>query len=134
MASPPTSRHDARERAMSLLYEAEQKGTTVAEVLAQLPLAPDPYAEALARDADAGRDVALELIRRFCRDGWTVERLPLLDVIVLRTAIEELRSRPDVPRAVVLDEAVELAKTFSTEQSGSFVNGILTSIADELGR
>jgi transcription antitermination protein NusB len=60
--------------------------------------------------------------------------MPVIDRLVLCMAIEELDHHRDTPRAVVIDEAVELAKTFSTGESGKFVNGMLTSIADHLGR
>jgi transcription antitermination protein NusB len=62
-------------------------------------------------------------------EGWTVERLPEIDRLILRMATYELRHTPDVPRAVVINEAVELAKKFSTEDSGRFVNGVLNAIA-----
>jgi N utilization substance protein B len=64
--------------------------------------------------------------------GWTLARMPVIDLIVLRIAIFELLSRPDVPTAVILNEAVELAKTFSTDESGRFVNGILSTIAKKV--
>lgn len=129
----PVRRHDARERALELLYEAEAKGVRGAEVIDDLPLAPDPYAAELVVGADEHRSAAEALIVQFSRD-WALDRMPLLDRIVLRLAIEELQHHAEVPRGVILDEAVELAKTFSTEESGSFVNGMLTSIADHLGR
>jgi N utilization substance protein B len=58
--------------------------------------------------------------------GWTIERLPTVDRLVLRMALFELRRHPETPKAVVINEAVELAKKFSTEESGSFVNGVLS--------
>ena len=58
--------------------------------------------------------------------GWTIERLPNVDRLVLRMALFELRRHPETPKAVVINEAVELAKKFSTEESGSFVNGVLS--------
>jgi N utilization substance protein B len=60
-------------------------------------------------------------------EGWTLERLPLLDRIVLRMSVYELRFHKETPPAVVINEAVELAKKFSTEDSGRFVNGVLAS-------
>ncbi len=131
---PPNSRTDARERALELVYEAECKSESIADVLASLPVAPDPFAAALAQGIDEHYDDAIGLIRRFARADWPVERMPVLDRLVLRMAIEELDHHRDTPRAVVLDEAVEMAKKFSTEDSGRFVNGMLTSIADHLGR
>ena len=134
MTSLPTSRTNARERALELLYEAHAKRSTVAEVLADLALPPDLYARSIAVGADEHFDDGMALIAQVTRGGGSVDRLPLLDILILRIAIEELQHQPDVPRAVVLDEAVELAKNFSTEESSSFVNGILESIAGHLGR
>jgi N utilization substance protein B len=65
---------------------------------------------------------------------WRLERMARVDRNVLRLGTWELVHRSDVPRAVILDEAVELAKTFGTEESSAFVNGVLNRIADDLGR
>ena len=62
-------------------------------------------------------------------EGRAFERMPVLDVNILRLAMFELGYRPDVPVAVVIDEAVELAKRFSTDDSGRFVNGVLSAVA-----
>jgi N utilization substance protein B len=62
-------------------------------------------------------------------EGWTIERLPSVDRILLRLGAYELRCRPDIPPAVAINEAVALAKKFSTEDSGRFVNGVLSAIA-----
>jgi transcription antitermination protein NusB len=132
--SPATSRRDARERALELIYEAECKEARIATILAALPLAPDPFAAALAIGVDGHYEDSIELLRRYARPDWPPERMPVIDRLVLCLAIEELDHHRDTPRAVVIDEAVELAKTFSTEESGKFVNGMLTSIADHLGR
>jgi len=72
-----------------------------------------------------------ELISSHARD-WSIERMPTIDVIVLRIGIYELLDRPEVPVAVVIDEAVELAKTFSTDDSGRFVNGVLAAVAKKV--
>jgi len=60
---------------------------------------------------------------------WTIQRIPAIDRNILRLAIYELIVRADVPVAVVINEAVELAKRFSTEESGKYVNGMLSAIA-----
>ena len=60
-------------------------------------------------------------------EGWTIERLPTVDRLVMRMGVFEMRHRPEVPRPVVINEAVELAKKFSTEESGRFVNGVLAT-------
>ena len=64
--------------------------------------------------------------------GWSVERMPAVDRCVLEMATFELLDEADVPVAVVLDEAVELAKTYSTEDSGRYVNGVLSAVASEV--
>jgi N utilization substance protein B len=71
------------------------------------------------------------LIVRLAPD-WPLDRMPAVDRAVLRLGIYELSQRPDVPTAVILDEAVELAKRSSTEESGRFVNGVLAAAAREL--
>ncbi len=67
-------------------------------------------------------------------EAWTIERLPAVDRCILRMAAFELHERRDVPEAVAINEAVELAKKFSTEDSGRFVNGVLSSIVRSHGR
>ena len=64
-------------------------------------------------------------------EGWTRERLPTIDRLLLEMGTFELRCRPETPAAVVINEAVELAKKFSTEESNRYVNGVLSAIAKE---
>jgi len=122
------SRREARERALSLLYEAEAKGVTPDALLADLPVAPDPYARTLVAGVGKHRPRLDELIATYSVD-WAVDRMPVVDRELLRMAIFELLEQPDVPTGAVISEAVELAKTYSTEESGRFVNGVLGSIA-----
>ena len=125
------SRRAARERALSLLYEAEAKGQDLGTVLDQLPVAPDPYAAELVRGvAERSADVD-GLISRKARD-WPLERMPAVDRNLLRLSVYELAYRKEVPVGVVIDEAVELAKLYSTEDSGRFVNGVLSAVAAEV--
>jgi putative hydrolase of the HAD superfamily len=126
-----TLRRAARERALGLLYEAEAKGATGAEVLAALPVAADEYATALVQAVDEHREQIDGLLERFA-EGWTVARMPALDRAALRMGSAELIARPDVPTGVVLAETVELASRFSTDASGRFVNGLLARIAKEV--
>lgn len=126
-----SGRRQARERALSLLYEAETKGLTPATVLAELPLEPAPFAaELVAGVGEHGSEVD-ELIRRFSR-GWALERMPAVDRALLRIGVYELLHRADVPTGVILSEAVELASRYSTEESGRFVNGVLGQIARDV--
>jgi N utilization substance protein B len=71
---------------------------------------------------------------RIASDNWRIERMTRVDRNVLRLGTWELKHRTDVPRAVILDEAIELAKRYGSEESGAFVNGVLNQIADNLGR
>ena len=125
------SRREARERALSLLYEAEAKGVEPAAVLAELPLAPEPFAADLVEGVGKHMETLDELIRRYAK-GWKLERMPAVDRALLRLGIFELMERPDVPTAAVISEAVELAKRYSTDESGRFVNGMLARISEEV--
>ena len=116
---------------MSLLYEAEAKAMTPAEVLEALPVQPDEFVADLVVGVSEHQAEIDGLIRRFAR-SWSLERMPVIDRNLLRMAIFELGHRPDVPTGAVISEAVELAKTYSTDESGKFVNGMLGRIAEEL--
>jgi len=122
------TRHQARERALSLLYEADMKALGPDEVLAALPASPDPLAAELVGGVAAGCDRFDGLIGA-AAVGWEVDRMAALDRAILRIATYELLERPEVPVAVVIDEAVELAKEYSTDASPGFVNGVLTAVA-----
>lgn len=126
-----TERRAARERALGLLYEAEAKGSSGAEVLADLPVAPDDFAASLVHAVDEHRERIDALLERYAKD-WTLARMPSLDRAALRMGTAELIARLDVPTAVVLAETVELASRFSTDGSGRFVNGLLARIAEEV--
>ena len=125
------TRREARERALGLLYEADAKGVDPGDVLAELPIAPDEFAGDLVRGVAEHQAETDDLIRRFAK-GWALERMPVIDRTLLRMAIFELAHRPDVPTAAIISEAVELAKRYSTDDSGRFVNGMLGRIAEEL--
>lgn len=125
------SRREARERALALLYEAEVKDRPIVDVLAELPVAPEPFAVELVTGVDEHRAELDALLTRFARD-WPLARMPALDRAVLRMGCFELCHRPDVPTGAVLSEAVELASAYSTDDSGRFVNGVLSAIATEV--
>jgi N utilization substance protein B len=128
---PGADRTMARERALELLYEADAKAATVDEILAGLPVRPDAYAIDVVTGVSENAAPIDELISRLAPD-WPIERMPTVDRAVLRLGVYELGQRPDVPTAVILDEAVALAKRYSTEESGRFVNGVLAAAAKEL--
>lgn len=113
-----------------MLYEAETKQLTLTALLAELPVAPEEYALVLVEGVAASSDELASLVDRHA-ERWAIDRLPAVDRALLMIASLEL-SRTDVPTAVVIDEAVELAKSYSTEDSGRYVNGVLSAIAAEL--
>ena len=121
-------RSEARERALTLLYEAEAKSLSGAEVLDGLPVPPDELAAMLVAGVSDNR-VAIDGFISSYAKGWTLERMPVIDRNVLRIGVFELLLRDDVPTAVILDEATQLAKDYSTDDSGRFVNGVLAAIA-----
>jgi len=124
-------RSDARERALILLYEAESKSIAPSDVVDAQVLTPDELTRTLVEGVqNRGREID-DLIATHAK-GWTLQRMPTIDRNVLRIGTFELLCRPDVPIAVVIDEAVELAKRFSTDDSGKFVNGVLSTIAPKV--
>ena len=125
-------RREARERALELLYEAEIKDTSSVELISALPVAPDAYSVQLAEGVDAHRVEIDDLLRDHAR-GWSLERMPAVDRALLRLATYELLHQQEVPVGVVISEAVELASEFSTDDSGRFVNGVLSAIAKQRG-
>jgi len=121
-------RKEARERAVHLLYEADAKTAHVASVLEAQAAAPDSYASELALGVDGDRAELDRLIDELA-EGWPLERMPRLDLTILRVGTYELLHRPDVPTAVVLAEATELASRYGTDDSSRFVNGVLAAAA-----
>ncbi len=129
--SDAAPRHQQRERALSLLYEAELKGEDPVVVADALAVPPDPYVQTLLEHAVASKQEAERRIAA-ASVGWPLDRMAVIDRLVLRLAIAELLDPHGPPPAVVIDEAVELAKTYSTDQSGRFVNGILSTVVPDL--
>jgi N utilization substance protein B len=125
------TRRAARERALGLAYEAELRGIGTAELLADLPVPPDEYAQRLVLGIDAQREEIDALLRKYS-EHWSLERMPVIDRALLRMGTFELAFIPETPTAVVITEAVELAKEFSTKDSGRFVNGLLARIAEDV--
>lgn len=133
---PDRGRHQARKRAVDLLFEAEARGMSPAEVAtARNKLAgtqPDvtalnPYTVTVARGVTDHRAHIDDLISSHLQ-GWTLDRLPAVDRAILRVAVWELLHAEDVPEPVAVDEAVELAKQLSTDDSPGFVNGVLGQV------
>ncbi len=125
------TRRESRERALALLYEAEQKGLSpMAEVIDLLPVTPEPFAAELVVGVSDHLAELDELIGRYSV-GWTVARMPAIDRTLLRLATYEL-GYTDVPVGACISEAVELAKRYSTDDSHTFINGLLSRLATEL--
>lgn len=122
---------DAREQALILLYEAESRSMLVSDVVREQVVVPHSAAVALALGVEEAQVTYDEMISSRAK-GWRLERMPMIDRAVLRLALHELREFPDVPTAVVMNEAIELAKRFSTEDSGRFVNGILSALLESV--
>ena len=135
-ARPVKGRHQARKRAVDLLFEAEARGLTAAEVVdvrtalaeAKPEVAPlHPYTVAVARGVSEHAAHIDDLITTHLQ-GWTLDRLPAVDRAILRVSVWELLYADDVPEPVAVDEAVELAKELSTDESPGFINGVLGQV------
>ncbi len=135
-AKPVKGRHQARKRAVDLLFEAEARGLTPVEVVdirtalaeAKPEVAPlHPYTVAVARGVNEHTAHIDDLITSHLQ-GWTLDRLPAVDRAILRVSVWELLYADDVPEPVAVDEAVELAKELSTDESPGFINGVLGQV------
>ncbi|HVV75550.1 MAG TPA: transcription antitermination factor NusB [Mycobacteriales bacterium] len=128
------ARSKARKRALDVLFEADQRGADPQTTLEQWVGRADPpvpqYAQTLVVGVaeNCGR---IDELLSACSDGWTIDRMPPVDRVVLRLGVYELLWRDEIPTAVAIDEAVELAKSLSTDESPAFVNGLLARIARE---
>ncbi len=135
------ARHSGREAALQMLFQIEASGVDADEAITlfwrSFGADADPesraYADACVRGVSSAREALDERIAK-ASHHWRVERMTRVDRNVLRLGAWELAERPDVPRAVVLDEAVELAKAYGNDDSSSFVNGVLDRVAEALGR
>jgi N utilization substance protein B len=123
-----SARAKARKRALDVLYESDLRGTDPVSTLAQRLAQSDPpvpeYAVDLVEGVVAHRAELDALISTSALD-WTIERMPPVDRNLLRIGGYELLYRDDVPDAVAINEAVELAVRLSTDDSASFINGVL---------
>jgi transcription antitermination protein NusB len=125
------SRHESRRVALELLYEADLRERPIPVVMAERMAGEDPppdFAIELVRGVHRHRPQLDALIEASARE-WTLARMPVIDRNVLRIGLYEILHADEIPTAVAIDEAVELAKELSTEDSGRFVNGILARVA-----
>ena len=128
-----SARSKARKRALDTLFEADQRDTDAAALLATqvtTALSPMPkYAVEIVEGVLAHRERIDELLSTYSQ-GWTLDRMPAVDRAVLRIGVWELLYNPEVPPAVAIDEAVELASSLSTDESPAFVNGLLSRLLE----
>jgi transcription antitermination protein NusB len=141
MPGPHESRRAARKRALDLLYRADLTDRSIAEVLADaLRDGADDEGDGEAaqlseftlsrvRGVARHRDELDRLIEGASR-SWTMARMPVVDRNLLRLGLFEILHDDDVPTPVAIDEAVELAKELSTDDSPRFINGVLAALAD----
>jgi len=115
---------EPRDQALAALYEIDRLGGEVIAVPTSLPA----RVKRLVGGVLANRE-ALDQAIAEASEHWRVERMPVLDRALLRMGLYELRYEPDTPTAVIISEAVRMAKIYSTEKSGAFVNGVLGALA-----
>ena len=127
------ARTKARKRALDVLFEADQRGLDAVAVLAERLRRADPpvpeYAVEIVEGVTAHRERIDELLATYAQ-GWTVDRMPGVDRALLRLSSWELLYNDEVPDAVAIDEAVELARSLSTDESPAFVNGLLARLLE----
>ena len=126
---PAAQRREARERAIELLYEAELRAAPAAEILEDQLVALDPFVIELVLGVTSNVEELDAEIGSLLKKEWSLDRLGMLDLWILRLGVHELL-RHDAPVAVVINEAVELGNRFgATEESGRFINGVLGAAA-----
>jgi N utilization substance protein B len=133
-----TARGKSRKRAIDVLYGADVRGESINAALRdeESRQLADPtrranswaYAKEIVEGVAAHGDEIDELIETYAQ-GWTIERMPAVDRAIIRIGIWELLFNPEVPEAVAISEAVQEARSLSTEDSSGFVNGLLGRIA-----
>jgi N utilization substance protein B len=125
------ARSKARKRAVDVLYEAGQRDGDVLQTLKDRLTQSDPpvpaYSVVLVEGVVANRARIDELLSTYA-EAWTLDRMPPVDLAILRLGTFELLWRDDVPDAVAVSEAVELASSLSTDESPAFVNGLLARL------
>ncbi len=123
-------RRHARERALELMYEAEMKSISPDAVLDLQSIVPDDYTVQIMHGIEEHQDWIDTQISTYSYK-WDIERLAVVDKQLLRIALYEIYFADEIPTAVAIDEAIELAKQFSTEDSPKYINGILGNIVNE---
>lgn len=137
-----SARHRARAAALQALYQCEVGGLTAQQALGVLhhagpPEVEDPgeaehpFVAALVRGALAARE-AIDARLGAAAKHWRVERMAVVDRLVMRLAVQELVAHPETPPRVVISEAIELARAYSGDEAAGFVNGVLDAVYRQL--
>jgi N utilization substance protein B len=134
--TPMPARRKARKRALDVLYEADLRGAAIPTILASAVARIDPprpqhlgYAITLVEGVAVHQERIDELISSYA-EGWTLDRMPVVDRNLARIAVFELLYLDEIDDPVAISEAVELAKQLSTDDSPRFLNGLLGRIAE----
>ena len=131
------ARHKARVLALQALYEADVAGHPAGSSFRwlnegeHLPEESSGYALELIQGVSSQQDDIDAAIFKFA-PAWPVKQLPVIDRTILRLALFEIRYGPEIPHKVAINEAIELAKSFGSESSARFVNGVLGSVMEEI--
>jgi transcription antitermination protein NusB len=138
-----SARRRAREAALQMLYQAEVGRTSPVDAIltywparaddGELPGEHREFANELVRGT-SGRVLEIDDLLRSHTRNWRVERMAVIDRLILRLATYELLAEPGTPARVIINEALELARSFSGEEAVAFVNGILDAVRKELNR
>jgi transcription antitermination protein NusB len=137
----PAARHRARESALQMLYQSEVGRAGLQETIVSFWPSNDPddevdpelrlFANTLVKETLARRQEIDRLLAAHAHN-WRIERMAVIDRLVLRLAVCELLTGPDPPAKVVINEAIELARTFSGDEAVPFVNGVLDAVRKQL--
>lgn len=128
-----SARSKARKAALDLLYESDIRKSSASDLLSkritELDYVVRDFTKELVDGVENHRRKIDELITTYSQ-GWDMDRMPVIDRNILRLAMYEVLWSLDVPQAVAIDEALELAQTLSTEESSKYINGVLSKIVE----
>jgi N utilization substance protein B len=135
---PKENRRQARIQAVQQLYAREMRGVLAATAEEQVPHWPveaesSPFADELVTQA-LGRLADIDRLLAAALQNWDLRRLGAVDRAILRLAVAEMLVHPDIPAAVTINEAIEIARSLATAESARFANGVLDRVRKELGR
>jgi transcription antitermination protein NusB len=128
-----SARSKARKAALDLLYESDIRKASASDLLSKrimdLEYVVRDFTQELVHGVEQHRRKIDELITTYSQ-GWDMDRMPVIDRNILRLAMYEVLWSSNVPQAVAIDEALELAQTLSTDESSKYINGVLSKIVE----